>query len=140
MNIAMLLQHTAGSADSVRALINHNSTEFGIYDSFGIGMTLVGMAVVFFALLLLYILFSAIAKLLSKKFGGEKKPIVETQSAMAVSEGVTGEINAAIAAALFLYNNEMHDHESEILTIQKIQRTYSPWSSKIYSLRKNPRQ
>lgn len=140
MNIAMLLQHTAGSADSVRALIDHNAAQFKIYDSFGIGMTLMGMAVVFSALFLLYILFSAVSKILSKSFGTEKKQVTETQSAMAVSEGVTGEVNAAIAAALFLYNNEMHDHESEILTIQKIQRTYSPWSSKIYSLRKNPRQ
>ncbi|HAH59495.1 MAG TPA: phage tail protein, partial [Bacteroidales bacterium] len=30
---------------------------------------------------------------------------------------------------------ELHDHEDAVLTIKKVARTYSPWSSKIYGLR-----
>ena len=42
---------------------------------------------------------------------------------------------AAIAMALYLYFNEMHDEESNVITIQRISKTYSPWSSKIYNMR-----
>ena len=31
-----------------------------------------------------------------------------------------------------------HDIEETILTINKVKRTYSPWSSKIYTLRETP--
>jgi hypothetical protein len=52
---------------------------------------------------------------------------------------VPDEVNAAIAMALFLYQNDLHDNENTVLTLQKVSRTYSPWSSKIYTLRKLPR-
>jgi len=48
---------------------------------------------------------------------------------------LTGEINAAIAAAVHLYRSELHDFEDTVLTMKKVSRTYSPWSSKIYGLR-----
>ena len=51
---------------------------------------------------------------------------------------VTGEINAAIGMALYLHFSELHDYESTVLTIKKVQKTYSPWSSKIYGLREYP--
>ena len=46
---------------------------------------------------------------------------------------VDGEVNAAISMALYLYLNE-HDEESKTLTIKKVQRSYTPWSSRIYSV------
>jgi hypothetical protein len=39
---------------------------------------------------------------------------------------------AAIAAAIFMYNSELHDEENAIMTINKVARAYSPWNSKIY--------
>lgn len=45
---------------------------------------------------------------------------------------------AAIALALSLYIQDIHDYERTILTIQKVMRPYSPWSSKIYGLRQTP--
>ena len=33
-----------------------------------------------------------------------------------------------------------HDDESTILTIKKMKRAYSPWSSKIYNLREVPQR
>ncbi len=41
---------------------------------------------------------------------------------------------AAITTALALYTHELHDHETEVLTIQQIKRIYSPWNSKIHGL------
>ena len=48
------------------------------------------------------------------------------------------EIAAAIATALKLYKSNLHDRESEMLTINRIARTYSPWSSKIHGLTQLP--
>jgi len=39
---------------------------------------------------------------------------------------------AAIATVLHLYSAELHDEEITIMTINKIARAYSPWSSKLY--------
>ena len=45
---------------------------------------------------------------------------------------------AAVATALRLYKGELHDRESEVLTILSIKRAYSPWNSKIHGLTKMP--
>lgn len=49
------------------------------------------------------------------------------------------EINVAIAMALYLYSSELHDQENPVITMIRTSKTYSPWSSKIYSLRRLPR-
>ncbi len=134
MLLAFLVQATN---DSTKALIAKNAEEFHNYDPWGLGMAVIGIAVVFASLVLLYLMFSGVAKLLNKQPAGPKK---EGKEAVPAKADLTGEINAAIATAIYLYNNELHDHEDTVLTIQRIQKTYSPWSSKIYGLRKYPRQ
>ena len=49
----------------------------------------------------------------------------------------SGEEIAAIAMALYEHLNA-HDKEDTILTINKVKKAYSPWSSKIYTLRETP--
>jgi hypothetical protein len=46
---------------------------------------------------------------------------------------------AAIALAIHMYQSEVHDKESFTITLKKVSKIYSPWSSKIYTLRQNPR-
>jgi len=41
---------------------------------------------------------------------------------------------AAISMALHLFMNDIHDEESNVITIKRIERRYSPWNSKIYGL------
>jgi len=53
--------------------------------------------------------------------------------------GVSDEEAAAIALAIHMYKIEIHDMESLTITLKKVSRIYSPWSSKIYTLRQNPR-
>ena len=48
------------------------------------------------------------------------------------------ELAAAIITALKLYKSNLHDQESEMLTIHRITRAYSPWSSKIHGLTQLP--
>lgn len=54
----------------------------------------------------------------------------------------TGQIHeeevAAIMTAIKLYKREMHDKESEVLTITSLKRAYSPWNSKIHGLTQLP--
>ena len=51
----------------------------------------------------------------------------------------SGEVIAAIAMALHDHL-DTHDRENTVLTINKVKRAYSPWSSKIYGLRELPRR
>jgi Na+-transporting methylmalonyl-CoA/oxaloacetate decarboxylase gamma subunit len=55
------------------------------------------------------------------------------------NEDIEEETAAAIAFAIHRYKNELHDQESFTITLKKVSRIYSPWSSKIYTLRQNPR-
>ncbi len=48
---------------------------------------------------------------------------------------LTGELNAAVAMALYLYFDEVHDYESNVITIRKVSKSYSPWNSKLYNMR-----
>jgi hypothetical protein len=81
--------------------------------------------------------------IIGKLFGGSSKktvsPAVETAIPQVPKQDVSGEINAAIAMALYLYSNELHDQENPVITMIKVSKTYSPWSSHIYGLRKSPR-
>ena len=120
--------------DSSKSVIKHNSELFLKLDPFGIGMTVIGYVVVFIALLLLYIIFFNLTKVLQinvKKLLRRDGKVIEIKEDLSIS----GEVNAAIAMALHLYYSEMHDKEDAVLTINKTSRTYSPWSSKIYGLR-----
>ncbi|MDR0659524.1 MAG: OadG family protein [Prevotellaceae bacterium] len=112
-------------------------------DPTGLGMAATAMMVVFTVLILLYGVFRYTGHYNVKK---SKKNALKAQglptnnvkeSTVVPGEG-SGELYAAIAYALYLYQNEIHDEESAILTIDKVTRDYSPWSSKIYTLRQTP--
>ncbi len=103
----------------------------------GLVITLVGYTIVFSALVLLFFVFSNLSKVLS--FNLKKKLKKEGKECSDGELSVSNEVNAAISAAIFMYFNEMHDEESNILTIKKVSRNYSPWSSKIYGMRNTNR-
>jgi hypothetical protein len=75
-----------------------------------------------------------------KKIFKSRQTVKEPVEAPAeTKEAADYEIEAAIGLALHLYVTELHDFEKTILTIRKVMRPYSPWSSKIYGLRRSPR-
>ena len=98
---------------------------------FDIAVALVGYGTVFFALVAMYLIYINIPKLINfnirQKLRREGKES-ETEANLVI----TGEVSAAISMALYLHLNE-HDDESHVLTIKNIQRSYTPWSSKIYN-------
>jgi hypothetical protein len=112
--------------------------KFVILDPNGIGMTIIAMSVVFIGLALLYLFFKSLGLMMTKESRKAAKLKVAA-SPGSLHGGQSGEVNAAIAMALFLYGNQLHDQEDPVITMTKVSRTYSPWSSKIYGLRKSPR-
>lgn len=102
-----------------------------------------GYLIIFTALVLLYLVFNNIPKLIKMNLRSRLKAKKGTDESTIKQEehfDTPGEVNAAIATALYLYFNELHDEESNIITMRKISKRYSPWSSKIYGLRNNPGQ
>jgi Na+-transporting methylmalonyl-CoA/oxaloacetate decarboxylase gamma subunit len=100
----------------------------------GLVITLVGYLIVFLALVLLFFVFNAIPKLLNYQKRRALRKKGKEASLIASAEDLSGEANAAIGTAIFMFFNEMHDDEDTIITIRKISKSYSPWSSKIYGI------
>ncbi len=127
-----LIQQIAKDTSSVT--IHKNSDLFLKIDPWGIGMTVIGYVVVFLALLFLYLIFANVTKVLN--INVKRLLMREGKSVTAVEDlSVSGEVNAAIAMAIHLYYSEIHDKEDAVLTINKVSRVYSPWSSKIYGIK-----
>ncbi len=118
---------------------NEKIENFKTNDSLGIGMTITAMAVVFLGLLLLYLIFKQVGKaaIAASKRNAQKAGAPVSAS---TPDEVSGEVFAAIATALYEMSDDNHDIEHTVLTIRKVRRAYSPWSSKIYSLRETPRK
>jgi len=100
----------------------------------GYVILITGLLIVFGALVILAMFFKYglpvmlyVYKIITK---GKDKKISEIK--VEADRNFTGEIASAIGAAVHLYLDEQHDHESAILTIKQIKKPYSPWSSKIY--------
>ncbi len=112
--------------------------QFVKYDPSGIGMTIIAMTAVFLSLALLYLIFKTTGNYFQKDARKAKKAKRAADASAKEELELSGEVTAAIAMALHLYQSEMHDHENAVLTIKKVARPYSPWSSKIHTLRKYP--
>ncbi|MDE6266866.1 MAG: OadG family protein [Muribaculaceae bacterium] len=115
---------------------------FKARDKNGFAMTIMAMSIVFSALLILCLCFLAISKIgesIARRNKMEAHGIsVADTDAHAATGHDTGEEIAAIAMAL-RDHFDAHDQESTILTINKVRRSYSPWSSKIYGMRHLPK-
>ncbi len=104
-------------------------------DSSAYTIAIVGYSIVFAALLVLWLIFANLPKLLSMhirlKFKRKKE---NGENYDKGGKYISGQENAAIATALHLYFSQLHDEESTIMTIKKVKKDYSPWSSRVYSI------
>jgi len=102
-------------------------------DSTAVIISILGYVVVLVALLLLHLFFYILPKIIYYKWRRNK--VSHENINLNNSEAIiSGEETAAIAMALSLLF-EVHDEESGKLTINKVSKPYSPWSSKIYAVR-----
>lgn len=123
---------------------NEKIENFKKHDADGFGMAIIAMSVVFIGLILLYVSFKIVGNIavkLGKRNAMKAIGITDKIEAKEKNLGShSGEEAAAIAMALHEFMNDAHDVEDMILTINKVKRTYSPWSSKIYTLRQTPKR
>ena len=123
---------------------NEKIENFKKHDADGFGMAVIAMSVVFIGLILLYVSFKIVGNIavkLGKRNAMKAIGITDNVEAKEKNLGShSGEEAAAIAMALHEFMNDAHDVEDMILTINKVKRTYSPWSSKIYTLRQTPKR
>lgn len=100
--------------------------DLSLIDSQGITIAAVGYIIVFSALIILFFVFRLLPQLLkisqNRRLKNGVKGMAQTE------EEVTGDLTAAISMALFLHSEEKHDVESNVLTIRKVSRRYSPWN------------
>jgi Na+-transporting methylmalonyl-CoA/oxaloacetate decarboxylase gamma subunit len=117
---------------------NERIENFRENDANGVGMTLTAMGVVFLGLIVLFLIFKLVGNIavsLSDR-RAMKATGVSKEAARDITER-SGEVYAAIGMAIY-EATELHDEEHTILTIKNTARSYSPWSSKIYTLRELP--
>lgn len=128
---------------SMEMILNTVSLDFSFFniDAFSASIALVGYAVVFSVLVLMFFVVLKLPKIIKYDymalFSGNRKS--EEKPVKKDDLNISGEVNAAISMALFLHFSEMHDEESGVITIKKVSKRYSPWSSKIYGLNPSPR-
>lgn len=136
-------KYVTPSSNNIIRDTNSKVETFATKDKNGFAMTVMAMGIVFSALLILCISFYIISKI-----GGRvsKHNKVKAQGANLRDlpkeehpDHDSGEEIAAIVMALHEHL-DAHDQENTVLTINKVKRAYSPWSSKIYGLRELPRR
>ncbi len=108
-------------------------------DSSNFTIAIVGYVIVFLALLILYVVFANLPKLLKIKsyLSRKKKNLLNNGNNSNGEENyveMTGQENAALATAIYMYLYQMHDEENTTITIKKVKKDYTPWSSKIHSM------
>ena len=101
----------------------------------GVTIAITGYTIVFLALVLLYFIFFYLSKVI---IANTKRRLAKMGKYHHLKKDheihISGEVTAAIAMAIYL-NRDLHDAESDVLTIKKISKDYSPWNSKIYGMR-----
>lgn len=101
---------------------------------FALLVTGIGIGTVFMLLIVLIWIINLQTKL-TNSINGEKKSVATATPAATVTTDThpTPHEQAAIAMAMHLYF-DAHDEEPHVITIEEVERRYSPWSSKIYSM------
>lgn len=143
INVVKNLTHVTPMQSNETVEPTPKSEIFREKDKAGVVMAVIAMSVVFMALLCLYLIFKQLGKFMTRGVRRKEKEVVAVakvvKSTVAPDDDLmNGEEIAAIAVALRRYSEDLHDLESEIVTINRVARSYSPWSSKIYSMRQLP--
>lgn len=105
-------------------------------------VTLIGFLLVFVVLVLLVFIITLFGKVMAPTVRVAKKATTGATTGNHDDQHDDGEYDrhlsadesAAIAMAIYLAYSDVHDEESHVITIKKVERRYSPWSSKIYGI------
>ena len=104
-------------------------------DPIGIGLTVTAVSVVFLALLFISLILKGYGKLIIRTQDRKAKKVAPADALVSPAPSETsGEIYAAIAAAIYMYDEELHDDENTVITIEKVERAWTPWNAKFYNM------
>ncbi|MCQ2299834.1 MAG: OadG family protein [Bacteroidales bacterium] len=117
-----------GKMTRVHYHVPKQSDKIKASDPHGWGLACVAIGVVFLALCCI-VFFIKIVSTSIAHFENKGKVVTPASDPDA-------DVYAAIAAAIHLYNEEQHDEEPTIITIQKVERTWTPWNAKYISMNK----
>ncbi len=138
-----ILPKTSPSTNNYGTDLESAGVLFKKIDPYGVIMALTAMSVVFLSLILLYTVFRNIGNY-NIRISRRNAELAATKhnKKLVTEEEISAEVFAAISLAIHTYfeDEEAHDYEHTILTIDKVTRNYSPWSSKIYTLRETPKR
>lgn len=149
---------TPGSTNKVELDVT-KSEKLTRDDPYGIGLAVISMAVVFSVLVLIFLMLKAFG-LINKFSNREKNQAPKAAKVSKNTKEVTpeelaaittalhrsgagnknGEEIAAIATALYLHLDTAHDEESEVITIEMQNATYSPWAQKHLTIKRVQRR
>ncbi|MEG1621787.1 MAG: OadG family transporter subunit [Alistipes sp.] len=108
-------------------------------DPIGSYLTLISVSVVVSALVALFWLIALFGWIMQRSAQRNAAKVTTKQNKPVACDSVSnGEIITAIALAIQLNTDDLHDLESEVITINKVARFYSPWNSKIHGLTQLP--
>jgi glutaconyl-CoA/methylmalonyl-CoA decarboxylase subunit delta len=110
------------------------SIDFTNIDSNALIITVVGYTVVFLLLASMVLLFTQLHRIKDYLAKNKRKKNSGEEIQEKPGQKTSGDENAAICTALYLYFTELHDEEKYVMTVKKVSKTYSPWSSKIYGV------
>ena len=101
---------------------------------FALLVTGMGIGTVFLLLIVLIWIIGLQTKIINAVKGSAKTTPANNAVETTTDAHPTPHEQAAIAMAMHLYF-DAHDEEPHVITIEEVERRYSPWSSKIYSMR-----
>lgn len=94
---------------------------------------LFSLAVIFLVILVLVLIFTLIPRLRGG-YVNSATGSTNVNGGKSKKSNIPAGDSAAIAAAIFLFLDEIHDSENRVITIKRASRIYSPWNSKIYGV------
>lgn len=137
--------HVTPCTNNTVEVSNIKIENFEKHDPVGIGMSIIAMSAVFCGLILLYLSFKITGKIavsMSKRKNMNKteNKAAESTPTQSVSSTPLGkganEDIVAITMALHEHLGGVHDVENMVLTFNEVGPSHSPWSLKIFGLRK----
>lgn len=138
----VLSKTTPNATNEITADVSRDEL-FRRRDEKGVVMAMTAMAVVFSALVAIFLVFKIFGNFMVRRTNKTEAKSKGTKGEAPVEKksnetSYTGEEIAAISLALRLYQKDLHVQEASIITINRVGRMYSPWSSKIYGLTEIP--
>jgi hypothetical protein len=100
----------------------------------GLVIAVAGYVTVFFSLVVLYLVFNFLRRFYTFQVRKRLRRKGERGQPTKEELFIQGDIIAAISMAIYMYH-ELHDEESNIITIKRVSKAYSPWNSRAFGLR-----